>query len=197
MKGHAPAALRNRDPIAAMLAQELPDTGTVLEVASGTGEHVVHFAAQFPHLRWQPSDPDATARVSITAWAVEADLPNLLPPIMLDCTVAKWPVTRADAILCINMVHISPVAATLGLIAGAARLLPTGAPLLVYGPFVEADVPTAPSNLAFHADLQRRDPRWGLRDIAWLDEVAGTHGLLRTRRVAMPANNLLLVYRRN
>lgn len=196
MKGHAPAALRNRDPIAAVLAQELPDAGTVLEVASGTGEHVIHFARLFPHLQWQPSDFAAEARASIAAWAGEAHLSNLVPPIALDCAAGDWPVAEADAILCTNMVHISPVEATLGLVAGAARLLPTGAPLLVYGPFVEADVPTAPSNLAFDADLQRRDARWGLRDLSWLDEVAGTHGLLRTRRVAMPANNLLLVYRR-
>ncbi|WP_121116969.1 DUF938 domain-containing protein [Croceibacterium ferulae] len=196
MKGHAPAALRNRAPIAAVLAEELPEWGIVLEVASGTGEHVVHFAQAFPHLVWQPSDPDADARASIAAWAQEAQLPDLLPPIALDCSAAEWPVPRADAIFCSNMVHISPVAATLGLVAGAARLLPAGAPLLVYGPFVERDVPTAPSNLAFHADLQRRNPRWGLRDLAWLDEVAGAHGLSRTRRVAMPANNLMLTYRR-
>ncbi|KHL26110.1 SAM-dependent methyltransferase [Croceibacterium mercuriale] len=196
MKGHAPAALRNRDPIAAVLAQELPDAGIVLEVASGTGEHIVHFARLFPHLQWRPSDPAVEARASITAWAAEADLPNLLPPAALDCAAGDWPLAEAAAILCINMVHISPVAAIWGLVAGAARLLPAGAPLLVYGPFVEADVPTAPSNLAFHADLQQRDPRWGLCDLAWLDKVAGTHGLVRTRRVALPANNLLLVYRR-
>jgi hypothetical protein len=196
MKGHAPAALRNRDPIAAVLAQELPDAGVVLEVASGTGEHVVHFARLFPHLQWQPSDSDTQSRASITAWAAEEHLPNLLPPVALDCAGTDWPVAEADAILCINMVHISPVPATLGLVAGAARLLPAGAPLLVYGPFVESDVPTAPSNLAFHADLRRGDGRWGLRDLAWLDSIAGTHGLLRTRRVTMPANNLLLVYRR-
>jgi len=197
MKREAPATQRNREPIAAVLAQELPQAGTVLEVASGTGEHVIHFAELFARLQWQPSDPDAEARASIAAWAGEAQLPNLLPAVALDCTAEHWPVAQADAMICTNMVHISPVEATRGLVSGAARLLPAGAPLLVYGPFVEADVPTAPSNLAFDADLQRRDSRWGLRDLAWLDEAAGAHGLTRTRRVAMPANNLMLVYRRS
>ena len=197
MKGHAPAALRNRDSITAVLAQELPEAGTVLEVASGTGEHAIHFARAFPHLQWQPSDPDAGARASIAAWAEEAELPNLLAPAPLDCAATDWPVGRAAAILCINMVHISPVAATSGLFAGGARLLGGGAPLMIYGPFVEAGVPTAPSNLAFDADLRRRDPNWGLRELGWLDEVAGAHDFTRTRRVTMPANNLMLIYRRD
>lgn len=197
MKGHAPAACRNRDPIAAVLAQELPATGTVLEVASGTGEHAVRFAKLFPDLQWQPSDPDAGARASIAAWAAEAQLPNLLPPLPLDCTAPDWPVAQAAAILCVNMVHISPTVATQGLFANGARLLPAGAALVIYGPFIEADVPTARSNIDFDADLRRRDPAWGLRETAWVDRTAGAHGFNRARRVAMPANNLVLIYRRS
>lgn len=197
MKGHAPAALRNREPIAEVLAQELPDAGIVLEVASGTGEHVVHFASRFAALLWQPSDLDEAARSSIAAWTEEAQLPNLLPPVVLDCAAADWPIAQADAIICINMVHISPVTATTGLFGGAAHLLSAGAPLVIYGPFMEADVPTAASNLAFDAELRQRGSAWGLRELGWVDEVAGAHGFARARRVAMPANNLMLVYRRN
>jgi hypothetical protein len=195
MKRHAPAATRNREPIAAVLAEELPSAGVVLEVASGSGEHAIHFADAFPALTWQPSDPDAAARASIQAWRAETVLPNLLPPLELDAAISVWPVAQADAVLCINMVHISPVEATAGLLAGAARILPAGAPLIVYGPYVEHDVATAPSNLAFDADLKARNPQWGLRSVAWLDGLAARDGFSRTRRVAMPANNLALVYR--
>jgi len=196
MKRHAPAAVRNREPIAAVLTEELPAGGVVLEIASGTGEHVVHFARTYPHLTWQPSDPDADARDSIATWREEAGLPNLLPPLALDAAAAEWPVERADAILCINMVHISPPASAEGLLAGAGRLLAPGAPLILYGPYLEEGVETAPSNLDFDRSLKARDPRWGLRQVRWVDELAGRQSLHRTRRVAMPANNLMLVYRR-
>jgi len=196
MKRHAPAAARNREPIAAVLTEDLPASGLVLEVASGTGEHAVHFARTFPALAWQPSDPDAEARASIAAWLEEAELPNLRTPLALDAAAPEWPIDRADAVLCINMVHISPIAAAEGLLAGAARLLERDAPLILYGPFLEADVDTAPSNLAFDASLRARDARWGLRSVEWLDELAASNGFRRTRRVAMPANNLALVYRR-
>ena len=196
MKREAPAAARNRGPIADVLAEELPASGTVLEVASGTGEHVVHFAARFPHLHWQPSDPDAEARASIAAWRAEAGLANLLPPLALDAAAANWPVQAADAIVCINMIHISPLAATHGLVGAAARLLPPGGPLVLYGPWLEADVETVDSNLAFDASLKARNPEWGLRDTAWMDGLCAAHGLMRTRRVAMPANNIMLVYRK-
>lgn len=196
MKRHAPAAGRNREPIAAVLTEVLPAAGTVLEVASGTGEHAVHFARTFPHLVWQPSDPDPGARESIRAWRAEAGLANLLPPIDLDASAPEWPLARADAMVCINMVHISPVAATEGLFAGAATLLAPGAPLVVYGPYLEDGVETAPSNLAFDASLKARDPEWGLRSVEWLDALAARHGFQCTLRVAMPANNLVLVYRR-
>ena len=196
MKRHAPAAGRNREPIAAVLTEELPPAGLVLEVASGTGEHAVHFARTFPKLQWQPSDPDPAARDSIETWRDDQALTNLLPPLVLDAASPVWPVDRTDAVLCINMAHISPIAATEGLVAGAARLLPPGAPLILYGPWIESDVETAPSNLAFDADLKGRCPEWGLRPVEWLDGVAGAAGFRRTRRVAMPANNLTLVYRK-
>jgi SAM-dependent methyltransferase len=195
MKRYAPATARNREPIAEVLAEELPERGLVLEIASGSGEHAVHFARLFPGLAWQPSDPDADARASIEAWGEEAGLANVRPAIELDAA-GQWPIDRADAILCVNMTHISPPEATRGLFAGAGRVLAPGAPLIVYGPFIEREVGTAPSNLAFDADLKRRNPAWGLRDARWLDELAEATGLERTRRVAMPANNLTLVYRR-
>lgn len=196
MKRHAPAAERNREPIAAVLTEELPAAGLVLEVASGTGEHAVHFARTFPALAWQPSDPDAGSRDSVAAWREDAGLANLLAPIALDASAPPWPLARADAVVCINMVHISPVAATEGLLAGAAGVLAPGAPLILYGPYLEAGVETVPSNLAFDARLRARNPEWGLRSAEWLDELAADCGFRRTRRVAMPANNLTLVYRR-
>ena len=194
-KRHAPATLRNREAIAAILAGELPPSGLVLEVASGSGEHVVYFAGQFPLLDWQPSDPDPAALASIAAWASEAGVTNVRPPLMLDAASTDWGFPRADAVLCINMAHISPWAATLGLLAGAARLLGPGQPLILYGPFIEDDVPTAPSNMDFDASLRARDPAWGLRNTRAVSAAAAEQGLELTRRAAMPANNLMLVYR--
>lgn len=193
---HAPATLRNRDVILAVLRAELPARGCVLEIASGSGEHVAHFAAALPQLDWVPSDPDPLGLASIAAHAADAALANIASPLSLDAAAADWPIDHADAILCINMIHISPWRATEGLFAGAARLLQEGAPLIVYGPFVEADVPTAESNLAFDASLRARDGGWGLRDLADVDALAERHGFVRTRRIAMPANNLALVWRR-
>ena len=195
-KRHAPATLRNRDAIAAVLADWLPGTGTVLEVASGSGEHVVHFAAAFPHLDWQPSDPDPAGLISIAAYRAEAGLANIAPPLALDASAPEWPIDRVDAVLCINMVHISPWQATLGLFAGAARLLATGAPLILYGPYIEPDVPTAASNLAFDASLRARDPAWGLRDTDIVKAAATDAGFAFAERRAMPANNLMLLFRR-
>lgn len=195
-KRHAPATLRNREAIAAVLAEWLPDTGTVLEVASGSGEHVVHFAAAFPALHWQPSDPDPAALASIAAWSADAGLANIGVPLELDAAAGDWPIDRAGAMLCINMVHISPWAATLGLLAGAARLLAPGAPLILYGPYVEQDVPTAESNVAFDASLRARDPAWGLRDLDTVKAAAAAAGLTFAERRAMPANNLMLLFRR-
>ncbi|MGQ7828609.1 DUF938 domain-containing protein [Altererythrobacter sp. Z27] len=196
MKRRAPATERNRDPLAEVLVRELPESGLVLEVASGTGEHAFHFAGRFPTLDWQPSDPDADARASIAAWRADYEGPNLRAPLELDAASNNWPIAQADAILCVNMVHISPWEATMGLFGGAARLLKQGAPLVLYGPYFEDGVETAPSNLAFDASLKERNSRWGLRKLADIDVLAEESGFVRTARYAMPANNLTLVYRR-
>ena len=197
MKRHAPATARNSQPLAEVLARELPASGTVLEIASGSGEHAVFMARRFPALDWQPSDRDAEALASVDAWAAEARLANLRPAIALDAAVPDWPNVSADALLCVNMVHISPWDAAVGLFAGAGRVLGSGAPLVLYGPFVEPDVETAASNHAFDQSLRQRDPAWGLRSTADLDRLAAGHGMTRTARCAMPANNLVLVYRRD
>ena len=193
----APAVARNRDPILAVLRDVLPAAGTVLEIASGSGEHAVHFAAALPHLAWQPTDPDAQARGSIAAHAAQAALANLLPPLELDASAPVWPVTRADAVVSINMIHISPWRATQGLMAGAARLLPAGAPLYLYGPYRQHGQHTAPSNAAFDESLRARDPAWGVRNLDEVVTLAAGHGLALQRTVAMPANNLSVVFRRN
>ena len=192
----APAAARNREPIADVLRGFLPAKGLVLEVASGTGEHSLHFARTFPGLLWQPSDPEPASLRSIEAWRAESGLFNLLPPVALDARAADWPVDAADAIMCINMVHISPWAATPGLMRGAGRLLEAGAPLYLYGPYRQAGVETAPSNEAFDADLRARNPEWGLRSVEQVTDEAGRHDLTLERVVAMPANNLSLLFRK-
>ncbi len=195
MKRHAPATARNAEPLANVLASELPEKGLVLEIASGTGEHAVFLARRFPQLRWQPSDRDEGALDSIRAWASEAALENIADPILLDAASIEWPIEHADALLCVNMVHISPWEATEGLFAGAAEVLGRGAPLILYGPFIEDGVETAASNLAFDRSLKDRDSRWGLRRLDDLDRLAAKHRFVRTERHAMPANNLVLVYR--
>jgi hypothetical protein len=195
VKLQSPATARNKEPIAAVLAEVLPASGTVLEVASGAGEHVVHLAGRFAHLTWQPSDPDLSALASIAAYVEDAGLPNLRAPIALDAA-SSWPVQRAQAILCINMVHISPWEATVGLFDNAARLLPPGAPLILYGPYRRADVLTAPSNEAFDESLRARDPAWGLRSVEEVRAEAERADLNLERLVEMPANNLILVFRR-
>ena len=191
---HAPATARNRDPILAVLRDVLPASGLILEIASGTGEHVRYFAEKLPHLGWQPTDSDPDALASIAAWS--ESLANIRPPLRLDASIADWPVTHADAILCINMVHISPWTATEGLFAGAARVLPPGAPLYLYGPYRRADVPTAPSNEAFDQSLKARDPAWGLRQLEDVTALASRTGFRFDRLVEMPANNVSLVFRR-
>jgi len=191
-KQHAPAAARNRAPIREVLARVLPARGTVLEIASGSGEHAVAFAAAFPDLAWQPSDPSSAARASIAAWRAEAQLANLRAPIELDASAAAWPIDAADAIVCINMIHIAPWQAALGLLAGAARVLPPGGLLYLYGPYRHAGE-IAPSNAAFDDSLRARDPRWGVRDVD--DLVAAARGLTLHETIAMPANNHSLVFR--
>jgi SAM-dependent methyltransferase len=193
----APHVARNAGPIAEALRGVLPAAGLVLEVASGTGEHIVHFAGEFPKLLWQPSDPDAAALRSIDAWRAEAGLFNLLPAVPLDARAADWPVARADAILCINMVHISPWAATAGLMRGASRLLGPGAPLYLYGAYLQTEMETAPSNIAFDASLKARDPQWGLRNLEDVVVEAQNHGLRLEAVMPMPANNLSVVFRKS
>lgn len=191
---HAPATARNRDPILEVLLRVLPPAGLVLEVASGTGEHAAWFAPRLPALSWQPSDPDAVARDSIEAWRQAANAGNLLPPLDLDVRRWPWPVDRAEAVVAINMIHISPWQATEGLLRGAATLLGPGAPLVLYGPFRREGRHTAPSNEAFDADLRMRDPSWGVRDLEAVTEAAEAFDLVEV--VAMPANNLTVVLRR-
>lgn len=195
MKAHAPAAQRNRDAIAEVLAEWLPANGLVIEVASGSGEHAAHFARRFPRLVWQPSDLDQQARISIAAWRDEAGLANLRPPLPLDATAPDWPIARADALVCINMIHISPWIATLGLLASAARILEGGAPLILYGPYLREGIATAPSNTAFDSSLKARDPEWRLRRVEDVAAAAAPQfGLAEVRE--MPANNLMLLFRR-
>jgi hypothetical protein len=196
-KRHAPATERNREPIAEVLARELPQAGRVLEVASGTGEHAVFFAAWFPALVWQPSDPDTEALASIAAWRADYAGDNLAQPVLLDASAPdSWPVSEADAVVCINMVHISPWAATEGLFAGAAEVpSSSGGPIILYGPYLEDDVETAPSNLAFDTSLKSRNPTWGLREVGAVDRLAAAHGFACSARYGLPANNIILIYR--
>jgi SAM-dependent methyltransferase len=190
---YAPATLRNRASIAGVLARWLPSEGTVLEVASGTGEHALHFAAAFPQLVWQPSDPAATHRRSIEAHRRVAGLSNLRPPLDIDVTAPDWPLPGAvDAVLCCNMIHIAPWAAAEGLCAGAARHLRPGGGLYLYGPFKRDGRHTAPSNASFDATLRAQDPAWGVRDLEAVAALAAAAGLAAPLIEAMPANNLSL-----
>ena len=193
----SPAALRNRDPLLEALRTRLPTSGVVLEIAAGTGEHAIHCAAALPGLSWQPTDADPAALASIEAWRRHVGLPNLLAPLRLDVRETPWPIERADAVVSCNMIHIAPIAATDALLAGAARVLPRGGPLVLYGPFLEDDVVTVPSNLAFDESLRSRDPAWGVRHLADVASRAAEHGLVLAERVAMPANNLVVVLRRS
>jgi hypothetical protein len=193
----APAALRNREPIAEVLGRWLPESGTVLELASGTGEHAIFFAERFPALHWQPSDIHPDALESIAAWREACGLPNVAPPLVLDAASTDWPIERAAALLSINMVHISPWRSALGLLDGAARILPSGAPLVLYGPWLKDDLATAPSNLLFDADLRRRDPEWGLRSVEEFASAAAERELELEQTQVMPSNNLMLLFRRS
>jgi SAM-dependent methyltransferase len=193
----SPAVARNAGPILEVLKAHLPGRGRVLEIAAGSGEHAAAFAGALPGLDWTPSDPSAEARASIAAWAAAASLPNLSPPLALDVLdPATWPEEPLQAVVCINMIHISPWAATEGLMALAGSRLATGGLLVLYGPYREADAPLAPSNAAFDESLKARDPAWGLRDREAVATAAKAHGLALTRRVEMPANNLMLLFRR-
>ena len=193
---YAPATARNREPILEVLREVLPATGLVLEIASGTGEHAMHFARALPGLTWQPTDPSPDARQSIAAWIAAEGLANVLPPLDLDVTAQAWPIDRAEAVTCINMIHISPWEATEGLMRGAGRILGSGAPLYLYGPYQRGDHRLEPSNAAFDEDLKRRDPRWGLRELDEVTACAAGHGFEPMKVVEMPANNLSVVFRK-
>ncbi len=193
---HFPATRRNRDPISAILADVLPASGLVLEIASGSGEHAVHFSRRFPALTWQPSDPDPDNLASIRAWA-EAQRPaNLLPPLPIDASDERLPLDGADAVVCINMIHIAPWDATAGLMRNAARLLPAQGPLYLYGPFMLDGAHTAPSNEAFDRQLRRQDSAWGVRDLREVTAEAQRNGLHPAGVFEMPANNLSVVFRK-
>jgi hypothetical protein len=192
----APAALRNREPIADVLRDWLPAHGLVLEVASGTGEHVVYFAEQFPAIEWQPSDIHADALASIAAWRHRSNLPNLRAPLFLDSGSDAWPADPLAAVLSINMVHISPWKSSLGLLNGASRSLVAGAPLILYGPWFQKDFAAAPTNLAFDSELKRRDPQWGLRYVEDFAAAALERDLALVDTRPMPANNMMLLLRR-
>ena len=195
---HYPATERNREPIAAVLERVLPDAGVVLEIASGSGEHSLYFAERLGALTFQPSDPDPQCRASIDAWRASVDealAARILPALELDVQRPPWPLASADAILCINMIHISPWASCVALMKGAAELLEPGAPLYLYGPYRVGGAHTAPSNASFDASLRSRDPSWGVRDLEAVIEEAA-HSFDHVETVSMPANNLSVVFRR-
>lgn len=190
-----PACERNKDPLLAVLRDVLPARGLVLEIASGTGQHVAHFAARLPDLTFQPTDPAPDHRASIAAWT--EGLPNVRPPLPLDVTERPWGIGPVDALVCANMVHIAPWEACEGLLAGAGEEVRPGGPVVIYGPFRRAGHPFAESNAAFDADLRRRDARWGVRDLERVLEVAARAGLALEEVREMPANNLAVVLRRS
>jgi uncharacterized protein DUF938 len=193
---YAPATVRNRDFILDVLRDVLPTTGVILEIASGSGEHVVHFARNLPSLVFQPSDPEPDALLSVAAWVKAAQATNVRAPIVLDASRSSWPIASADGIICINMIHISPWDATVGLISGAAAILPPGLPLYLYGPYKRKGFATAPSNQAFDRNLRDRDPTWGLRDLDAVAAIAQSVGFSAPDITEMPANNLSVVFRR-
>lgn len=198
-KRHAPATLRNRGPILEVLKAVLPEAGDVLEVGAGTGEHAVYFAASLPAIRWQPTDPDPEALASITAYAADASLANLPPPLQLDARARPWPSmadVMFDAVVAINVIHISPWETCCGLITGAVAALKPGGLLYLYGPYKRDGRHTAPSNAQFDQQLRQTNSAWGVRDLADVLALAADAGLTLDREVAMPANNLSVVLRK-
>ncbi|MGF6991675.1 DUF938 domain-containing protein [Paraburkholderia sp. GAS32] len=202
LRQHSPSAERNREPILAVLREVLPATGRVLEIASGTGQHAICFAGALPGLDWQPSDIDADARASIAAWVAHAGLANVRAPLALDVHQADWGVQtldkldQFDAVVCINMIHISPWSATQALFAGASRRLVDGGVLYLYGPYKRGGAQTSPSNDAFDQQLRSRDPAWGVRDMEAVVALGASVGLVCDEPIAMPANNFSLVFRK-
>ena len=193
---HAAATERNREPILEVLRRVLPAEGLVLEIASGTGQHAAYFAAALPGLRWQPSDPVAAHRDSVAAWAAAAGLTNVLPALALDVERWPWPAPRADAVVCINMIHIAPWSAAQALFAGAGRVLSPAGVLFLYGPFKRDGGHTSDSNARFDERLRAEDPRWGVRDLSDVTALAHDAGFGDPEIVPMPANNLSLIFRR-
>lgn len=191
----SPAVARNAAPITEVLKRVLPPSGLVLEIASGSGEHAVHMAQALPALEWQPSDVDEAARRSIVAHAHDLGLSNIRSPLAIDAAHPPWPVARADAVVAINMIHIAPWDATIGLMVGAGAILAAGGILYLYGPFRENGAHTAPSNAAFDDSLRARNASWGVRDIEAVTAAGEARGLHLVQRVAMPANNLSLIFR--
>lgn len=196
LRRFAPAASRNRDPIAAVVLPRLPEGARILEIGSGTGEHVVHMAALRPDTSWQPSDPDPASRESIAAWIAHSGLANVAPPLDLDVRRRPWPVESTDLILCSNLIHIAPWDCTVTLAEGAGRLLGAGGELLLYGPLRRGGGHTAPSNAAFDAALRRQDPDWGVRDLEDIAALAAGNGLEFVEAVPMPANNFCAIFER-
>jgi SAM-dependent methyltransferase len=192
----APAVARNREPILRVLRDCLPPSALVLEIGSGTGEHAVWFSRALRTLTWLPTDQDPEALRSIAAWRQGAGLANLLPPLPLDASAETWPIAQADVVIAINIVHIAPWTTAQGLIAGAARVLASGGLLYLYGPFREGGMHTAASNAAFDADLRARDTSWGVRDLGEITVFASLHGFEEPKKIAMPANNLSVLFRR-
>jgi hypothetical protein len=189
---YSPAAQRNREPILEQLQRLLPVRGRALEIASGSGQHMAHFAAGLPGWRWQPTDRHAEGFASIADWC--AGLANVAAPCVLDVTAPVWPVEEVDAIYCANMLHASPWATCAGLMNGAGRHLPAGGLLITYGPYRVGGAHTADSNAAFDADLRARDPSWGVRDLEAVEQAAQAAGLRLRERISMPSNNQLLVF---
>lgn len=194
----SPAAERNKGPILEMLREVLPARGAVLEIASGTGQHVVHFAAALPLLQWQPSDPDPERRTAIAARLAAARLGNVQAPLALDVHEVPWPLTApVQAVVCINMIHIAPASATAALLAGAGRWLdPASGVLVLYGPFMQGGRHTADSNASFDESLRAQNPAWGVRELEAVTRAAADAGFARAAVVPMPANNLSVVFAR-
>jgi len=191
-----PHVARNREPILAVLRDALPSEARVLEVASGSGEHAAYFAKMMPSVLWQPTDQNPEMLASVAAHRAAAETPNLLAPLRLDVLSSSWPVVRADAVVCINMIHIAPWPATDALLAGASRVLPTGGVLYLYGPYRVDGRHTAESNREFDVWLRGRNPAWGVRDLGEVTDLAASHGLVPARTVGMPANNLSVIFQR-
>ena len=195
MKRHAPATERNREPIGDILQSRLPSEGTILEIASGTGQHAIYMAERFSHITWQPSETSPDNIASIKAWALEVNLPNLNTPLELDVNKTPWPINSADAIFCANMIHISPWHSCICLLEGAAKVLTPGAKLFLYGPFLVDGQPTSESNKEFDLSLRSRNTQWGLRDVNHVRLEAEKNGFSMQEMLPMPANNFTVTFK--